>query len=114
MHVIFFYAVIGITGLRNTTYNTTFINIAWRYLSDHTQICGKNIYYLINISSYNDTKLVTNNYTTAIQKCTIPNLMSGTAYTITVAATNGEIVGIPNTIVVTTREQQDSPIEGMV
>ncbi|XP_065891972.1 uncharacterized protein [Dysidea avara] len=103
----------SITGLRNTTYNTTFINIAWRYLSDHTQICGKNIYYLINISSYNDTKLVTNNYTTAIQKCTIPNLMSGTAYTITVAATNGEIVGIPNTIVVTTREQQDSPIEDM-
>ena len=82
-------------------------------MSDQTQICGKNISYLINVSSYNDTKPVTNNYTTPIQKCTIPNLISDTEYNITVTATNGDMVGIPSTIVVTTREQQDSPIEGM-
>ena len=95
--------------LRNTTCNATAITIAWRYLSTQNQICGKNIYYRITVSSHNDTKITTSNYT----NCTITDLISGTTYILTVAATDGDIVGNQDTIIVTTKEQQDSPIEGV-
>jgi len=100
--------VIDITGLRNTAYNTTAIIITWRYPSTQNQLCGKNISYLITVSYRNHTKIITSRYT----NCTITDLVSDTRYTVTVVATNGDIVGYQSWIAFMTNEQQNGPIEG--
>jgi len=78
-------------------------------LSTQNEICGKNIYYRITVSSHNHTKITTSNYT----NYTITDLISDTTYILTVAATDGDIVGNQDTIVVTTKEQQDGQLEGV-
>ena len=111
MHVIILLALIDITDLRNTTYNETFISIAWKYLSVQNQTCEKSISYLVNISFYNNTTPSTNTSTSFSQNHILPNLISGTAYTVTVTATDGDKIGMSVTVVVATRKQ-DIPIKG--
>ena len=111
MHVIILLALIDITDLRNTTYNETFISIAWKYLSVQNQTCEKSISYLVNISFYNNTTPSTNTSTSSSQNHILPNLISGTAYSVTVTATDGDKIGMSDTVVIATRKQ-DIPIKG--
>jgi len=73
----------GMLNLRNTTFKVTSLTITWDPASSF--YCGGLIYYQVVISY--GGQLVSNITTTGLN-ATFNNLMGGTAYNVTVIATN--------------------------